>query len=260
MCVAVFLTALLTACTSPSGSVEPSTVSGGGPTTEPPTPGSAEPSGPARSLADGPVAPGAYVIEPPPDGWAACDPWVHECPPEPAHARTLRVRIDIPEGWEAGLGATVVVPLGLDRGSSEGPDGAGLVIGWTTPTGGLHADPCQQISHLEPDIQPGPTVGDFIHAVRKHLPHETSDPVGAELGGYRGRYFELTGPADISGCRDWRPFEPGIVAQGPENLWNVWVINVDGLRMIILTETFPGTPSDVKAQLTSMVGSIRFLP
>ena len=211
-------------------------------------------------LVDGPVTPGRYVVMPPAVGWAECASWVTECPPEPPLARSLRVAITIPPGWEAGMDATVLVPPGLAEGSSEGPDGSALVIGWTTPTAGLHSDPCQPASHLPPDIPVGPTVDDFVDAVLAHLSIHVSEPVDVELGGYRGTFFRLTAPSDISDCYDWRPFEPGIFAQGPNNLWSVWVIDIDGFRMIVLTQGFPGTPAKDKVELRSMVESIRFLP
>ena len=194
---------------------------------------------------------------PPAVGWAECASWVAECPTEPPQARSLRLEISIPSGWEADADATIIVP---SHGSTEGPTGAGLEIGWTTPTAGLHSDPCQAEPHLAPDTPVGPTVGEFVDAVLAHPTLQISEPVDVELGGYRGKYFQLTAPPDISMCRDWRPFEPGIYAQGPNNLWSIWVIDVEGFRMIVLTEEFPGTSAKDSAALRSMVESIRFVP
>jgi hypothetical protein len=157
------------------------------------------------------------------------------------------------------MDTTVIVPPGLDRGSSEGPHGAGLVLGWTGPYAGLNSDPCLAVPHVTPDIRVGPTVEEFVRAVRSHPSLEVSEPVDSELGGFEGSYFELTGPSDVSGCEAWRPFEGGIYAQGPDNLWSVWVMDVDGLRFIVQTEEFPGTPARTSAELRSMVESIRFV-
>lgn len=76
----------------------------------------------------------------------------------------------------------------------------------------------------------------------------------------RANFFELTVPSDISDCGDWRPWDPGIFAQGPSNIWKVWVVDVDGLRMILLVEEFRGTPAEDSAELQAMVESIRFVP
>jgi len=184
---------------------------------------------------------------------------VPECPPEPELARLLGVELTIPAGWEAAMNATVIAPEGF-AASVSGPDGAALVIGWTPPTAGFYSDPCQPASHLEPQILVGPTVDDFIEAVIAHPLLTVNESSEVELGGYRGQSFELQAPADISGCQDWRPFEPGIYAQGPDNLWKVWVMDVVGLRMIIVSERFPGTPAKIAAELDAMVESIRFQP
>ena len=222
--------------------------------------GSAAPSTAMTSspmLVEGLVTGGRYVVMPPPEGWAECGTWVDDCPPESELARSLRVELTVPPGWEAQMGATVIAP---PSGSTEGPDGAGLVIGWTTPTAGFYTDPCQPASHLEPQILVGSSVDDFVHAAISHPSLGVDESSEVELGGYRGSYLQLRAPSDISGCHDWRPFDPGIVAEGGDNLWKIWVIDVDGLRMIVLTEQFPGTPADITAELETMVESVRFVP
>ncbi len=249
---------LVSGCAAGSGAASsggaPSAPSSASPTM---APGSEAPPASILTLADGPITPGRYVVMPPEVGWAECASWVPECPPEPPQARSLQLEITIPPGWEAGADATIIVP---SQGSTEGPDGAGLEIGWTTPTAGLHSDPCQSAPHLEPDIRPGPTVGEFVDAVLAHLSPFVGEPVDVELGGYRGTFFQLTVPSEILTCRDWRPFEPGIYAQGPDNVWSIWVIDVDSFRMIVLTEEFSDTPAKVRADLRAMVESIRFVP
>ena len=48
--------------------------------------------------------------------------------------------------------------------------------------------------------------------------------------------------------------------QGPDNTWDVWVIDVEGFRVLIVTQSFPDTPDDVKAELREMAESIGFVP
>jgi len=80
------------------------------------------------------------------------------------------------------------------------------------------------------------------------------------VGGYPARFFSLEGPADISGCDNWRPWDPGFYVQGPNNHWDVWVIDVAGDRVLIVTQYFPDTPRDTVVELGDMVGSIGFRP
>lgn len=57
-----------------------------------------------------------------------------------------------------------------------------------------------------------------------------------------------------------RELAPDTVAEGEANTWDVWVMNVDGVRVVIMTEYFPETPATIKAELRRMAESIRFLP
>jgi hypothetical protein len=212
-------------------------------------------------LTEGPIVPGTYALPPGQYGWAQCEsPPPMGCPPEPPHARTMLMEITVPDGWDAlaGFDGTVIVPQG--PGSTEGPDGAGITVRWSGLTTGLHSDPCLSVAHRTPDIAVGVTVDDFVDAVVAHPELEVSEPVDTELDGYTGRFFTLTGPSDISGCDNWRPWEPGIFVQGPNNLWGMWVIDVDGLRVILLTQEFAGTPAEVKRQQRAMIESIHFVP
>ena len=79
-----------------------------------------------------------------------------------------------------------------------------------------------------------------------------------KLEGASGRYFTLTGPAELSGCVEWRPRDPGFYAQGPNNIWEVWVLDVEGHRVLIVADYFPGTSARTIAQLRQMVESIHF--
>jgi hypothetical protein len=213
--------------------------------------GSAGPSGNLPVLTEGPLAAGTYVVPPGRYGWANCEvPPPSGCPTEPPHAQTMLVEITIPDGgWEAGGEGTVI---------ASPRDGA-LVLRWSGLTTGLHSDPCLPVSHMPTDIKVGVTVDDFVDAVVAHPVFQVSEPVDTELDGYPGRLFTLTGPPDISDCDNWRPWEPGI-SQGRNDNWNVWVIDVEGLRVILVAEESAGVPAEVKRDLKQMVESIRFVP
>jgi hypothetical protein len=217
------------------------------------------PSSSLPSLVDGPLAAGRYMILPGGPRWEG-DPCGlgADCPSIPPVASTLAVEISVPDGWQAALESTILMPV--PPGTSEGPAGAGFAIGWTNLSAGLHSDPCLPEAHGRPDVPVGPTVDAFVDAVVAHPSLGASQPRDVELGGYEGQFLTITAPSDISGCRDWRPWEPGFAAQGPGNLWGVWVIDVEGLRMILVTEEFPSTPAGQSSALRSIVESIRFVP
>jgi hypothetical protein len=40
----------------------------------------------------------------------------------------------------------------------------------------------------------------------------------------------------------------------------MWVMNVDGVRVVIMAEYFPETPRQIKTELREMAESITFVP
>ena len=201
---------------------------------------------------DGPVAPGRYryVVD------NSCDD--PACPVEGRPPSALDLEITVPAGYATFEGFPVIA---VDTVSgTNGPDGGAVVLGWTSYWVGLNSDPCLEVAHERTDISVGPTVDDFVAAVVAHQELDVTEPTDVELGGYQGKFFSLTGPSDISGCDNWRPWDPGFFVQGPDNHWDVWVIDADGFRVLIVTEYFPGTPDDVKSELHEMAESIRFFP
>jgi hypothetical protein len=133
--------------------------------------------------------------------------------------------------------------------------------------GWLLSDPCK---YIETDVPVGPTVADFVDAVANHPILDTTTPVDVTLGGFSGKYFDLQMPADISMCDVepgnpssgpiFRPWEPGIYAQGPGHRWHLWVLDVDGVRVVVQSMDYAGTPEQRRAELQAMVDSIRIEP
>ncbi len=210
---------------------------------------------------EGPLQAGTHTIAPfaPPNGEGVC----HQ-PPQPGCTEThlgdaLRFTLTVPDGW-FGAGHWV---WPVETGS-DAPGGAGLSIergAW------LLIDPCVEKEDNTNWIPVGPTVADFVDAVAKHPILDTTTPVDATLAGYSGKYFDLQVPADIStdakynpGCVFYRPWEPGIYAQGPNHRWHVWVLDVDGARVVISSSDYPGTPTARRAELQAIVDSITFHP
>jgi hypothetical protein len=85
-----------------------------------------------------------------------------------------------------------------------------------------------------------------------------SSPVDVTLAGYSGKYLELRAPANLtpSGC-GYFVWEPGIYAQGPNALWRIWVLDVNGIRVVVRNDSFPGTTPQVQAQLQAIMDSIQ---
>lgn len=189
------------------------------------------------------------------------------CPRGTVPPSPIALEVTVPDGWQHWREYGLITPDEGD-GATSGPDGSALVMGWTSFHVGLNSDPC--LTHAEnrefpgghetPDVEVGPTVDDFVDAVRQVEAFDVSRPVDVRLGNHRGRYFELEGPDDLSRCELWRPWDPGFWVQGESNHWNVWVMDIDGVRVLIVTQHFPDTPAARVAELGGMVESIRFNP
>jgi hypothetical protein len=170
---------------------------------------------------------------------------------------SIRVTVTVPRGWaglEGGGGLVRWV-----EGYSP-PNGAALLFG---RGGWLYSRLCQGPG---PDIPTGTTVDGFVGALVKHPGLNVTSPVDVTLGGYSGKYLELQAPANIATnqdhpapgeCAHYFVWEPGIYAQGPNHLWHIWVLDVDGVRVVVRSDSYPGTTKEVQAQLASIVRSIQ---
>jgi len=252
----VLLLVVLAACSSDPGPGDLSSGSSAHTPTESPTETTTTPSAtPAGAsgvppLQDGAVAPGRYRFA----VKSTCDPKIgcpaDEEPPLPA------IDITVPAGWDAATDVVSLFPA--ESRDTSSPNDPAMALGWTNFWVGLNSQPCSRVSHHKPDIAVGPTVDDFVDAVVAHPLLDITEPEPVKLGRYRGQFLSLIGPKDISDCEEWRPWDPAPYLQGPENRWDLWVMNVDGVRVVIMAEYFPETPDDIKAELRAMAESIRF--
>jgi hypothetical protein len=214
--------------------------------------GSPSPAG-VIPLPDGYVEPGRYrfVVR------VDCEGVEHDpiaCPKGVADPPPIPLELTVPRASEHMAGFPVISPIGQQPGEE-----AALVLGWTNMTVRVQSDPCSSKSHELPDIRVGPGVDDFVDTVVAQEWFHGAAPVDAEVGGASGRYFTLKAPADFSECLEWRPWDPGFFAQGPRNIWKIWVLDVGGHRVLIVAQYFPNTPRRTIAQLEQMVRSIRFV-
>jgi hypothetical protein len=225
-----------------------------------PTPSPTPSQSPAPSPAvfpEGPLPAGSYTTQPFAGSGGLCMGQAG-CIEAGAEDDSIRITLTLPDGW-TGF-ETAVVPT--VEGYSP-PGGAALMFmrgGW------LYSELC---GGPGPDIPTGTTVDEFVTALVDHPDLDVTSPIDVTLGGYSGQYLELRAPAntttdelgpDPSGCNYYFVWEPGIYAQGPNALWRIWVLDVDGVRVVVRNDSFPGTSPQVQAQLTAIVDSIQIEP
>lgn len=236
-------------------SVTPNATTTARPTAAPTPKASPPPGGTLTEFPEGPLPAGTYTLAP----FTARGEGMCHQPPQPGCTETpaddtIRFTMTTPDGWNA-FGPWVVFE------DNQPPTGAGTAFirgAW------LLTDPCKFDT---PWIPVGPTVADFVNAVAQHPSLDTTAPVDVELAGYSGKYFELQVPADTSMCDSepggppqYRPWEPGIYAQGPGQRWHQWVLDVDGVRVVVQSSDFAGTSATRRAELQAIVDSIQIQP
>jgi len=215
-------------------------VGGPNPTNTPqPTPAPA-PSGAAEELpVSGLLVPGTYTFR-------------------PAGGAGLSATLTVPAGWYAFERAAV-----LKNNSGEPPDGAGL-LSWAGSLN-VFGDPCQWAGSL-PDPPTGPTVDDLVAALLAQPMREASAPTQIVVDGYSGVALELTVPADLdfAGCdsgefRSWTNAEGAVrFHQGPGQHDLLWILDVNGTRVVIDSGFYDGTSAVDMAELQAIRDSIHF--
>jgi hypothetical protein len=205
------------------------------------------------TLPDGPLPAGTYTYEPfgsgPAVDYSTCmQPPQSGCD-DPGPPASMQVTLTVPNGWDSfGLG------VWIDENAPPGGAALGLHRGaW------LFSDPCRKDAG-NPDIPVGPTVDDFVNALADHPLLDTTTPVDVTVDGYAGKALDLQVPEDILVCTVYRPWDPGIYAQGPGHLWHLRVIDVEGDRIVIQSMEYAGTDSQRRAELGAMVDSIQIEP
>jgi hypothetical protein len=207
-------------------------------------------------LRQGPLSPGRYILGPAQrDSFLECPkPSVSTC------TDTMRLIFTVPDGWSGILDSIWLTDVG-----NASPAGAGLLFARGAP---LHTDPCLTEAAIAsdgtmvvPDIPVGPTADEFATALAEHPLLDVTTPVDVTLAGYSGKYVDLQVPSDISACSaDYRPWEPGLYAQGSAQRWHLWILDVAGERVVVQSTDYAGTSEQHRAELQAIVDSVQIEP
>lgn len=131
----------------------------------------------------------------------------------------------------------------------------------------VYGHPCQWSGTL---FQPGRTVDDLAKAIVARPVRKATAPIDVTVDGYAGKYLEWSVPADadFSKCdtdsgthyfESWiGPGDGDRYQQGPGQLDRLWILDVDGSRLVIDGFSMAySTPEEI-AQLMNVIKSIRF--
>ncbi len=171
----------------------------------------------------------------------------------------------MPDGWFAfeGIG---LVPAG---DPDTGPPG-GIAFQFLDVTT-INRDPCQWRGAAD-EVSFGPGVVDLVEALREQTAFEVSEPIDVTIGGHSGKRVDIVMPTEpfagqdalAPGCdeerfRVWND-GGGVYAQGPANRWQTNILDVDGTRLVIVVQDFPGTTPEDRAELDAIVDSFVIEP
>jgi hypothetical protein len=116
-----------------------------------------------------------------------------------------------------------------------------------------------------PMIHPGPTANELAAVLAARPLRNATSPVAVSLGGYQGKYLEWSVPVDanFSDCdggmfKSWNDVEGDRYQQFPGQVDRLWILDVEGHRLLIDAWSWPGAPEQDRAELANVVNSIAF--
>lgn len=120
------------------------------------------------------------------------------------------------------------------------------------------ADPCSD-TLLDPPV--GPTVDDLVEAISNLKGFQATAPIAVTVGGYPARQFEVLAPKyPTCDLRTWAtPDRINGVGRDESNV--LWIVDVDGARVLIAGASSPGFASDeTRSAFSEIVNTIQFDP
>lgn len=172
----------------------------------------------------------------------------------------VAIGVTIPAaGWSGDHGGG-----SMTKDDADPPAGAG-VISFVDPEYYVYGDPCQW-STTKPD-EPATTVDELVTVLTAQASRDASEPVDITLDGYAGTSITLHVPddAEFAECDEdtfasWGvPGEdPARYHQGPGQIDELWILDVEGHLVVIDAAYYEGTPQSVVEELHAIVESTVF--
>jgi hypothetical protein len=196
--------------------------------------------------------------------------------PEPT--TTLGTTFVVKEPGDSGPGITATTPDsgwtlstdvgGVFKGDVDAAVGEAAVFLWSFPAGTefyVPADPCQSESSMP--TSPATTADEISSALAAQASRDGSEPVEVTIGGYEGKSLTVHVPDDVvfADC-EGETFltyatgdDPGArTQQGPGQIDEIWILDVDGSIVIISAVYRPDTPTEFVEEMQSIAQSATF--
>ena len=169
---------------------------------------------------------------------------------------SVPVTVTVPAGWVGNVGGPYAVFL--DKTSLDGSGRASIALSLGQK---IYADPCTDRGFLSP--QPGPTVDELASALARLPGFVVTAPTDAAFDGYSGKRLTLTAPDTFAGCtlssdgyRIWQLPLGAIFSFTTGERMTVWILDVNGQRLVVSSGTFPATTTQDQAEAQAILDSI----
>lgn len=171
-----------------------------------------------------------------------------------AEAPSLTIAATGPKGW---VGYPSWAMDGPEPLRAAAPNGIGITF---FSANGLYSDPCHWDvlgtgdAAAPGDVAVGPTVDDLVAGLQANTFYAASAATPVTIDGYAGQELELQLPEeppyetcdkDDPGDADGHVFVfsgTGLYAQGQANRWHLYILDVEGTRLILVVLSYEGTP------------------
>ena len=173
-------------------------------------------------------------------------------------AGDARLTFTLPDGWENN--GWYVATSNTEPGT--GDPGAGVIF---FPVANIFTDPCQWV---EVDPPPGPTVDDLAAAYADVPVLNPTAATDVTVDGFHGKQIEFTVPDfNEDECRDgrygifqepgWAGRGPNYWAQAPQQYLRLWILDINGTRLVIAATSYPDTSQQDRDDLDTLLNSIQ---
>ena len=181
--------------------------------------------------------------------------------------RSPSYTVAVPNGWSESRGRFVVKYPG---------DQPGPVLGLSVwDVGQVYLDPCHWQNG---QVDPGPSVKALVAALVAQPMRDASKPTDVTLAGSKGTYLEQSVPADLKSST-WTDFDACDIEssnghhdfrswigtgngtrylQVPGQVDRLWVLDVQGRRLVVDATYSPDTTQADREELTRVVESLQF--
>lgn len=175
----------------------------------------------------------------------------------------LTITVTIPtSGWTSAPEFDAIA-----KGEDADPPEASILF-WSWPAGTpfyVYGDPCHWESTI-PDT-PAITVEGIVSALAAQASRDASDPVDVTVGGHAGKHITLHVPdnAVFADCEGGEFVSYGVPGddlaryhQGPGQVDELWILDVDGAIVIIDAMYRPNTPGEFIEEMRAIAESATF--